>query len=751
MPRPLRSRASFFLCAFLLALSPARADDFDRVAERAREEILSGESRDFEITLSGGIVSDDPVARRRGNYEKQAEQALETLKPDGTWSDIDYANRTNTVRIPLNHLSRLLTLCRAYRQPGKFRNSPELKEKIIAAYDAWISKNPRSANWWFNDIAVPRRLGQILILIRPELDEKRIQAGVKIVAQSYAPRTKKTGTNTGANRVDRAVATFCRAVITEDRQCLREAVESVGDTLEFGKNEGIMPDGSFLQHGPQLYIQGYGSIFTESVLTVGSYVAGTEYAFSDEKIRLLVDHMLDGVQWFIRGDTIDYTAAGRGLTRENTDAMAKQYAGQIKRLLRMSGNYRDKELRQFLARIEYAIKHRNTDPALEFSGNKNFPFADIMTHRRPEYYVGVKTSSVRTVEPETGNNEGLKNYHLGDGVTLIMRTGNEYDNLMPVWDWAKLPGTTIEQDNHSLRPPRAFGNCGSGKFAGGVSDGLYGSCAFDYKKLRVSAKKSWFFFDDEFVALSTAINAPDAKADITTSLNQTRLNGAVTRKAKTVKQLDAETTDAPDALEWVHHDDVGYFFPTPINNATLKTITRRGNRHDINRSTRGDVACGVFSLYLNHGAAPENAGFAYVVNPKISLAAMDEYARKLAETITVLANNDTVQAVRHRKLGITQIVFRQPAALAIGQISVETDTPACVMLKTTGKFIDVYASDPNQTNQGIITLKIGNIAGKSIASDKTVKAETTPDGVSLNIDISNAFGKTHHARLEINR
>lgn len=58
-----------------------------------------------------------------------------------------------------------------------------------------------------------------------------------------------------------------------------------------------------------------------------------------------------------------------------------------------------------------------------------------MTHHRPEYYASVKTSSTRTYQPESGNGEGLQNLHLADGVNLVMRTGDEYDGIFPVWDW----------------------------------------------------------------------------------------------------------------------------------------------------------------------------------------------------------------------------------------------------------------------------------------------------------------------------
>ena len=33
------------------------------------------------------------------------------------------------------------------------------------------------------------------------------------------------------------------------------------------------------------------------------------------------------------------------------------------------------------------------------------------------------------------NYEGMKNHHIADGATFIFRTGGEYRNIFPVWDW----------------------------------------------------------------------------------------------------------------------------------------------------------------------------------------------------------------------------------------------------------------------------------------------------------------------------
>ena len=71
-------------------------------------------------------------------------------------------------------------------------------------------------------------------------------------------------------------------------------------------------------------------------------------------------------------------------------------------------------------------------------------------HRRAGFYSSIRMSSTRTVRSEQCNGEGLRNYHMGDGVTLFVRSGAEYVGIFPVWDWRRLPGITCRQANDPL-------------------------------------------------------------------------------------------------------------------------------------------------------------------------------------------------------------------------------------------------------------------------------------------------------------
>jgi hypothetical protein len=118
------------------------------------------------------------------------------------------------------------------------------------------------------------------------------------------------------------------------------------------------------------------------------------------------------------------------------------------------------------------------------------------------------------------NTENLYGYYLPFGLTYIYRRGDEYKDIFPVWDWARLPGVTS--------PHHAFSSSGRSSqqtsFVGGVSDGTYGVSTMDLDVKDTQAKKSWFWFDREWIALGTGIQSTN-EHPIVTGINQTLLKG----------------------------------------------------------------------------------------------------------------------------------------------------------------------------------------------------------------------------------
>ncbi len=111
---------------------------------------------------------------------------------------------------------------------------------------------------------------------------------------------------------------------------------------------------------------------------------------------------------------------------------------------------------------------------------------------------------------------------MSDGATNIRVNGNEYVDIFPVWEWDRIPGTTLPAGEK--RNPVDWGTKGTCTFTGGVSDGKYGVMTFRLNDYGVKAQKSWFMFDNEVVCLGSGIGS-DVPADIVTTLNQCHLDG----------------------------------------------------------------------------------------------------------------------------------------------------------------------------------------------------------------------------------
>jgi len=741
---PLERRRPLQVIGLLLALAAGvRADDLQIVKDRVISRVQASHAN--PSTVSGYLAS---------------------LGSSGSWSDVNYADRSRTPWDPAKHLARLREMAKAYADPaGSLYGNAALRTGILKAYDYWIASDPHSDNWWHNEISTPQSLSETMLLVQGELGAGRLSSGLNVVARAYLPRSQNSGTNTGANRVDRAYASLNRGLLSGNASLAGESFGAVSDTVIVTTAEGIQPDYSFQQHGPQLQVASYGMVYVHNVSKFVRFGAGTSLAMPAGKQQTLIDFYLDGQQWFIRGDSFDFTAMGRALTRSGGDATGLGMIGAVNDALAMGG-YRTAELTAMKTRLEAARSAGVADPALALVGNRQFWRSDIMTHHRPDYYASVKTSSTRTYQPETGNGEGLKNLHLADGVNLVLRTGDEYDGIFPVWDWRRLPGTTTEQGSYSLKPASDWGVRGTSTYVGGVSDGTCGATAFDYARLNVAAKKAWFFFDDEYVALGAGINGPNAANSVITTLNQTLAHGAVTYATTggTTQTLAGGAATRGD-LAWVHHDGVGYVFLATPASATLQSVSQSGSWYSINQGqSSATVTRDVFSLQVNHGARPSGAAYAYAVVPGVAAGEMSEYAA--GDPVTVLSNTPSLQAVRHHGLGLTQAAFYTPGTLQIdGQLSVDVRAPVLFMLQELPQGLRVAAANPRNEAMTLradihravpegdefarITIRLpgGDAAGQSVV--RTLDNPVRPtDAARLRQTVAATPGLIHHYTFE---
>ncbi len=647
---------------------------------------------------------------------ESVDKLMGSLQPDGTWSDIDYANRSRSAWPVPAHLGRVGTLARAYRAPA---STTESDRRVLAAalksLDAWLRLDPQNPNWWWNRIGVPKTLLPVLLLLDEELSDDQRTGGLKILRRAGIGMT-------GQNLVWVAEITAGRGLLEDDAGLVAAAYRRIADEVRVGLGEGIQPDFSFHQHGPCLYNHGYGAGFIIDCSRIAARLDGTNLAFPPEKIELLTRLILDGTQWMTRGDATDFGAEGREITRKGQSTNHLVSAAQS--MLHLSTDRED----EFRALAERAAGRRDAPPLV---GNRHFWRSDLMTHHRPNFYASARMHSTRIANTDgPANSEGLLSHHLADGCFVLMQTGREYRDIFGVWDWQKIPGTTVQMKSELTGSPRRMGTT---DFVGGVSDGTYGLAACDFKRSGLAAGKSWFFFDDCVVCLGAGITALPG-GPLVTTLNQCYLSGEVvlTKDGKSAPLDHGE--HSIDGADWLWHDRVAYVLLQP-STLRIQNDARSGSWHASNhRYPQRTETHDVFTAWIDHGVAPQAASYSYLVVPGIDC---DDVAGCPARTdVRVLANEKQLQAVTQESLGLIAAAFYRPGEIQVRPgLAIRVDR-ACLMLARVrgGEILLTLANPTNAAGEVQVTISTGQT--EPVLSQTAV---TLPDGFAAGSSITRSI------------
>lgn len=182
-----------------------------------------------------------------------------------------------------------------------------------------------------------------------------------------------------------------------------------------------------------------------------------------------------------------------------------------------------------------------------------------------------------------------------------------------------------------------------------------------------------------------------------------------------------------DGISWVNvADNCGYVFPkeSTVNQGNLKA-----------RWTKGTNS--FFELWISHGINPTNGGYSYILLPGMTALETSSYVS--ATNIDILCNNEKIQAVTDKNLGVTGIVFWE--AGSFGNITVSA--PCIVVYRENNGEFHISASDPTQKldsleikiNKPLAPFDIDDSISVDAGSAKTVVKYnmTNSDGRSMQI------------------
>ncbi|SFE81783.1 chondroitin AC lyase [Actinacidiphila alni] len=654
------------------------------------------------IYLAHDWLDDGTTARVEWTYQSQAPAYLAALRADGSWADVDYAATNSAANgaawSPYRALDRMQAMAAAYANPAGPRHlDAALLAGVEKALGYWFQAGPTSVNWWETGIGIQLRLGRIGVLLYGHLAADRM-SGIVGTLQS-------SSSGTGENAVWYAQNVVFRGLLTPDPALVTAGRDAMATAILLSTGDGIQSDLSYHQHGEQLYSAGYGRTMLTDVAQWLYVLRPTSFAFSPISVHDYTGWVLDGTRWMINGDHAEFNVFLNP---------APRYASNAERVLE-SLELLDSAVPDQAARFDQLGKNiRLQSPDTGLTGHKYFWRSDFAAHKRPGWGVTVKMVSARTIGSEwrSSNAKNLNYlYWVPFGTTFIARRGDEYRNIFPVWDWSRLPGATNPAVVVPLNASDPYKQ--STTFVGGVDNGLYGAAALDMNKYGTTARKGYFCFDDEFVALGAGITSTDPHPVVTT-LNQTRRVGPVVAAGTTVAPGNTLTRTG----NWAYHDGTGYAFFEPVA-MTVKNATVTGSWADI--ATGQDptpVTEDVFGIWLDHGTAPSGATYAYVVRPGVDQGQATAYAQHLP--VRVLANSPSLQGVRHDGLGIAQLLFYAAGTAAVRDgVTLAVDRPCMVILDESG------AGAP------VVTVSAPQAPGVTVNVVLTVRGTVTRGAVTL--------------------
>ena len=638
-------------------------------------------------------------------------ELIKTQTAAGCWADINYADtESNDGWDPQTHLHRLIALAAEY----EINTTASVREGVLKALDCWYKDNPTassptSVNWWWDDIGKQKYLGPTGLIMINDLSKEQL---ANLIADMPT-----TPSMTGANRSDISKGIIYGGLLSQDANRISNGISGILDTVATTESEGMQVDMSWLQHGPQLHNGSYGQEWVNTALPWAYYVRDLQWKFPVDKSKLIANFILEGDQWMTRPKGgMDYSTAGRSISRSPKVRSSLDTIDTLnsERIAKIAPN-RAADAQSYQNFLDTGVANK--------TGFKHFWRADYSVSRRENYTFSIHMASTDVALQEHGNDENQLGYWMGFGNTFLYKNGAEYKDIFPVWRWDVMSGVTAPQVSLIRKSTWGY-NFQNSTFVGAATDGNYGVTVMDFVHTDPTtdnddtfAKKAWFSFEDEIVALGAGILSTRAE-NIVTTVNETLLNGTVTVDGNEYTQGARELVNA----RWVHHDDVAYIFPTTWS-GQLENDTRTGNWADLNPSNASEkISKDTFFLSIDHGIEPTNASYQYIIVPGVNTTETQAYYDALP--VSIIANSATNQAVRHSDLNMTGIIFYTAGSLELYTgFTVTVDKPSVLLINESGNYPVVSISTPGTSDTVTVTLD-------SAVLGKLVKTINTPSSVA---------------------
>ena len=662
------------------------------------------------------------------------------------WPDIDYHDPSDRANWrSFVHVGRVVTLVQALTTPGSsvFEDAA-LTIAAHGALGAWIfaEKPFVNDNWWYGWIGEPLSLGQCFLLLGVNRTSLAEQTALSSFSYNAAYWINSYGG--GANLVWMIQAELYRGLATRNLTAVSQGFNTMWADVTVKSpsinGQGIMPDGAYHFHGQQPLNYAYGADWLSDILLFHTAANGTSFDLPFAAVDLLATFIAEGNAHMSFGGTyFDYSLTGRGIDRPGSSFKIPFATAPMRSIAKAT------TLPAIAGAIEaWCDLIDGVSEAPPLVGARYYWTSDFFTIHRPTWGASLKAHGNNThwsvVGGECDNGENMKGEHEGAGVLSVYNIsagGSEYvtragDNnaIFPLWDWSGMNGITVD---HAA----PLEKCAAGdvwpvintNFVGATCDGLYGVFAMDTATHSLTARRSWFFFDNIILALAQSITDASQTSNPRTALASRLLAQPVgdSLREVVIQFANGSTVALPDGaytygvkeIDWFASGGNGYIPAAVVSSVTpasfgISVGTVDGDWSSIG-AFNGTSQNRVLASWLDHGSnGVVNESYAYAIFPSAVASEMPALAASLGGVDrSCITNGLGVQGATDTATNVTMAVFWEatggvygPCA-SNGGLSVSVTTPAILLIREEGGAMAVSVSSPTLSAPSVAYITIG--------------------------------------------
>ncbi|HCZ8160030.1 TPA: polysaccharide lyase 8 family protein [Staphylococcus aureus] len=535
-------------------------------------------------------------------------------------------------------------------------------------------------NWWDYEIGTPKSLTNTLILLNGDIssdEKKKYTAPIK----TFAPKSDeilssvgKAEPAKGGNLVDIAKVKLLESIIEEDKDMTKNSIDSFNKVFTYvqsnstGKERnGFYKDGSYIDHQDVPYTGAYGVVLLEGISQMMPMIKETLFKETSQNDTILKSWIDDGFMPLIyKGEMMDLSR-GRAISRENetshsasvtvmksllrlSDAMDESTKAKYKKIVKTSvksdSSYKQNDYLSSYSDISKmkALMEDSTLSTNDLTQQlKIYNDMDRVTYHNKDldFAFGLSMTSKNVARYESINNENLKGWHTGAGMSYLYNSDVKHyrDNFWATADMKRLAGTTT-LDNEEPKE-----NKNSDKtFVGGTKfDDQHASIGMEFENQdkTLTAKKSYFILNDKIVFLGTGIKNTDSSMNPVTTIENRKANGyTLYTDDKQTTNSDNQETNSVFLESTDTKKNIGYHFlnKSKIN---VKKESHTGKWSEINKSQKTeDKKDEYYEVTQKHSNSDNKYG--YVLYPSLS---KDVFKSK-ASQVTVVKQDDDFHVVK---------------------------------------------------------------------------------------------------------